>query len=350
VSQSVFSQYLPFPLGGDAEHRIQVRLYARDAVGLTSDTIVSPPDSLRIYPTVSRPIRTTAIPLATADILIDQPRGLLYIRESDARWIKIRALSDLALVDSIALPAPATDFDLSAGGDTLIVTLPALGALGVVDRGVSPRETAVVPLASLDPALDQYPRAVRLAANGKAFVRLDGSSFPATVLLEVDLAAGSERIRTDAGDNGVVGYMAIERSHDHSTLILAGDVGVERYEAGVDSFVARNRTVSTFGQRARVDATGSRTALSHDVYDAALQLERRVAAPYYDPSIPVALSPDGRVLYHRGPKGVMRSDAETGELLDRTNLLFPIAAMRTTPDGASLVLYGGGVLSLMDVR
>lgn len=332
---------------GDSVGRIQLRLYSRDAVGLVSDTIVT--DSLRIYPTIQRSMRSITTADAIYDVIFDEARGLLYLRHPDALRITVLSASDLTEAANIPLPGPAYDFDLSAGGDTLVLALGTMGALGIVDLAAASRAVSLLPLTTLNTAFQQHPVRVRLAASGKALVVLGGATYLQTTLIEVDPVGRGERVRIDAGDSGVVGYVTLERSNNHQVIVVSGDGHSQRYEALGDAF-GPVRNASAYPHQVRVDATGTRIALGLSVFDAGLQLERRVESPVWDHSAPVALSPDGRILYQYSlSHGVVRSDATDGHLMDRTHTP-GVGLMRVSPDGTMLALLSSKTIRLMDLR
>jgi hypothetical protein len=106
----------------------------------------------------------------------------------------------------------------------------------------------------LDTTINQRPMEVVVAANGKAFLPLEGSAPSAYTLREVDLTTGAQRIRTDAGNKGWVGGVALARSFDHSTLVMNGTVSFQRYDAATDTFGPALTPPNYFGPT--VDGTG----------------------------------------------------------------------------------------------
>ena len=341
---------LDIPIPEDWAGGIQVRAFSRDGAGLVSDTIVTPADSLRIFPTVARAVQSRIMGGVIRDLIFDERRGAIYLLNSSPSYVAVLSATDLTLVDSIPLPGAASDFDITVSGDTLVVVLVDLHALGILDLNASPRTVVVHPLTTLNAAMDQRPELVRIPANGKIFVRLNGATFPQTTLLEVDLSSGVERVRSDAGNNGVVGYVTMERSNDRGVMVLWQGQQLQRYDASGDVFGPLTAAAS-YASRFSLDATGSRLALGLDVFDAAtLQFERHVESPAWDPYLAVALSPDGQVLYHYSlPQGVLRADASTGHLLERARTP-AVTFMRVSPDGTRLALLNWKTFSLMDLR
>ena len=352
-------QFIAIPLRSEwAGDKIQIRLYARDASGLVSDTLVAPRDSLRVYPSVERPTTWTTVTGDIGDLVLDEARGALYLMQGlNGARVAVFSLATQAITETIPLPVLAWGMDLTAGGDSLVLALPYAGALGVIDLRQSSRTVTLVPIRSLDSSTVQKPWQVRVAANGKAFVRLDGSSTAASRLLEVDLVTGAERLLTNAGDNGVVAGARLERSFDRAVLVLQQGVELfQRYDVAQDAF-GPLRAASTVSHPLRVDATGARVAVGLDIYDADLQFLRRVASPYGAGFVPgAALSVDGEYLYQAmGLRGVGRSRTSDGALLDRSPTPFPASGfLRVSPNGTILVIADSfgltSRIALMDLR
>ena len=297
--------------------KIQMRLYSRDVAGLVSDTVVVPPDSLRIYPTVGRLIRyTQRFPMIYA-VAPDVRHGRAWIMTFDpATGPRVYgvSLATMALSDTIVVRG-GWDLDLSAGGDSLIAG--AGYGLDVIDLSSSAHRVTHIAVASIDSTRGQYPQLVRTAANGKVFLILLGQTADDNKLVEVDLAAGTDRVRTDAGSGGVVGGAWLEPSLDRSVLFLKGSQQIQKYVSATDAFTAPISHNSSGGSLA-VDATGSRVTLGWDLYDGALQYLRTLDTPAPYPTMASALSPDGGTYYESvWPRGILSGDAQTGHLIDR---------------------------------
>ena len=58
---------------------IQLRLYARDAAGLTSNSYTSAANAVRVSPTIVRPTRSTTVAGEIRDFTIDARRGVVYL-------------------------------------------------------------------------------------------------------------------------------------------------------------------------------------------------------------------------------------------------------------------------------
>jgi len=355
VSGRSVAPQLTIPIRPGWTGPIQLRAYARDSVGFVSDTFVSPLDSLRVYPTVTRPTTAAAVQGEIAEVAIDQRRGVIYLAQGYQQRLAMLSTANMTVSGTLALPAASADLDLTASGDSLVVALPSLRALGFIDLRQSTLAVALLPLTVLDTTIDQRPWSVRVAANGKAFVVLQGSSPSAFTLLEVDLGTQAQRLRTDAGDGGNVGVAALERSFDHSTVVLRGNPTLfQRYDASSDTFGPRH-SVASIGTMS-VDGTGQHVALGVDVYDATLGFLRRMHSPFIG-WVPTAVSADGQYLYQGVARyGIVRSRVSDGVMLDRSlGPVFTGGLVRMSPDGTMLVIVdsnccGTSHIAVMDMR
>ncbi len=343
-----------------AGRKIQIRLFARDASGLVSDTLNAPVDSLLIYPSVTRPITSTSLAGQDAeDLVIDQPRSALYLMQQQNRArVSVFSLVTRQITETIALPTGASDLDLTVSGDSLVLALPYSRGLGIIDLRQSSRTVTLVPLTSVDSTIGQAPYQVRVAANGKAYVGLAGPSAAANRLLEVDLGTGTERLLTNAGHNGLTGGAGFDRSFDRTVLVLSQRFEnlLQRYDVASDAFGPIQTRVNVGGPL-RIDRTGARVSVGLDIYDGDLAFQRRVAAPYPGLYVPgAALSPDGEYLYQAiALGGIARTRTSDGVLLDRSPTPFSATGyLRMSPDGTMLVIMDSfnGTLKIatMDLR
>jgi len=344
------------PIPDSSSAALTVRAWTRDAAGLVSDT-VGPglPDTVRVVPTRSHPVRESAIIPALTGMTVDEKRGMVYV---DAPYPQAMilgvSLQTLAVTDTIHLQDYATDLDETPSGDSLVVSLPVEAGIGIIDLTVSPHTLTVLPLSGLAPGT--APQWVRTLSNGHAFVTALGDAASET-LLDVNLQTGADRVRTDAGANGVVGPAALERSYDHHVIAL--DVrnnvlaGLQRYDEGTDAF-GRIVAHDAWFEPA-IDGTGAHIALGTTVFDAALNVQTRGESPAVG-LFPVVLSFDGAALYHNSaPFGLVRDSVATGQLVERTRLPFYASdsrLVRGTSDGSMIVAYDNehSRIAVIDLR
>jgi hypothetical protein len=342
VSGPSAGPWLKIPIREEWTGPIQLRLYARDAAGLTSDAVTSAPGAITVSPTVVLPTAWTTVPGEIREFVIDAPRGVVYLLQSNQSRVAVLSTANMTVTRTIATPVIATDLDLSPGGDSLILALPVRGALGVIDLRQSTPDVTLIPIADLDTALNQRPFHVRVARNGKAFVALQGSNPSAWALHEVDLVTGTQRRRTDAGDGGFVGGGILERSHDRSVIVLNGGPNLfQRYDATLDRF-GPQRSASVYDWRPSVDKMGVHIAIGLDIYGETLLYLRRVRAPILGGVPRTALSADGEYLYIiLWNHGIVRSRVSDGMMIDRTPNPISPDVIRTSADGAMLITAEG---------
>lgn len=350
----VGGRFLAIPIRPEwAGTSIQVRLFARDASGLVSDTVIAPAGGIPIYPTVARPTRWASFPGSVQDLVIDEVRDVLYITQfCPGGCIAVFSMSGLSVIETISLPTFAWDLDLSASGDSLILALSDRKAIGIIDLRQPSRTVTVLPLHTLD-TTTQVPARVRVGANGKAYVITDGPGTRLPGLLEVDLGTGAERVLTGAGE---MVNVVFERSGDGNALLLKRGTSLQRYDVATDVF-SPVRTTSSFYGAPRVDQTGSLFTVGLDVYNGDLEFQRRVAAVYGGEAAPgIVLTPDGLNMYHSlGNRGVGHTRTSDGTVLDRS--LTPVPAsgyLRVSPSGNTLVVMDSFVgttkIALVDLR
>jgi hypothetical protein len=337
---------LKIPLRPEWTGNIQLRLYARDAMGLTSNVVTTPADSLRVRPTVQRPTRVATLAGQFTEFVIDQRRGLLYLQPFAPR-VTVVSLATLQITNTIPLPGTALDLDLTPSGDTLLVAMSGQRSLAIVDLRQPVLASTTLPLDQLDQSLGQYATQVRSLANGHAMLGIVGNAPSASTLLDVNLGTGAQRLRPDAAVNGLTGEVHMGRSADGGVLIVGESAPrcVRRYVTATDAF-GDCAAVRSYFWYPTVDSTGQRFALDTDVYDASMTLLPK-SGPIFAPG-GVAyslLSPDGQSLFKMLTiPGILRFDATTGMVLDKTPMppLMLLTPPRLSADGKTMVLLERG--------
>lgn len=346
--------FLDVPLDSTWDDSIQVMLWARDMAGNLSDTVASPPGSFRVHPTVLRPVRSVSTVADVRDVAIDSRRGVVYLREGNEWRIVALSMSTLKGLFSISTGAVPSDFDLTPSGDSLLVAVYGRASLAVIDVRTTPPTVSWMPITAADSASGQFPSTVRTAANGRIYVGLSGATSSARRLVDVNLATGAERIRSDAGAGGEIGSGQLERSSDANVLTLNVDYPkcLQRFDVRADTFSSCVLPYSP-GWSVRIDSIGDRVATGFDVYDASMQLLPKAYAPLYDLA-PTALSPDGQVLYVGIPNAVARVNAADSRVLDRMPIGFFPRILRVSADGQALIAVnteaGTDRIAILDLR
>jgi hypothetical protein len=332
---------------------IQLRLFARDAAGLVSDTLVAPVGGLPIYPTVQRPMRVANLAGDIQELAFDEKRGLIYLMQAENNCrIGVFSVATMSIVETIDPATCASDMDLTPGGDSLVLSMPYDRMLGIIDLQQSPRTMALLPIQSL--ATGQAPWQLRVGANGKAYVILTGATPAPTTLLELDLLAGSERLVPLSGS---LAGARFERSFDRTVFAFQRMAELfQRYDVMNDQFGPVRTPRSLYGPL-RLDDHGATVALGLDVYDGSLDFVRRVASVYGGEAVPgSALSKDGAYLHQAlGYRGVARTRTSDGAVIDRVVVPFAASSyLRISPDGNTLIVMdsfvGTAKLALVDLR
>ena len=344
---------------------VELRYFVRDGSGLTSDTLVSAPSSVAVFPTVQRPTTTASMGEANESIeseVIDTRRNVVYLMQPGKRRIAALSLATMQIISTIPLALNASDMDLTTSGDSLLVTFPELGALGVIDLTRTDRR---VELLTLDPVPIGFPSTpvpsvseVVALSNGRAFVV--GNLDPGTRwLLEIDLRNGSQRYRGEAGPGAIGGFglegALLSRSQDASVMLVRSTDCLQRYAAASDQISPCVRG-TTLGAINSVDATGQRVSVGPDIYDGTWSHLRRIELLPPGSGASSAVTVDGRELFLPFGNGVVRSNVVDGRILDRQ--VPPVIPKRVhaTPDGKSLVVIGTSVatglsaVAVIDIR
>lgn len=347
---SPFSGTLRVPVPGDVTGLVQLRLYARDRGGLTSNEVVTGPEAIKVYPTIERTILRSTLRAWVRDIAIDAGRGSIYVLVYNEPRVRVLSSTTLAVSRTIELPMVPTSIDFTPSGDSLVLTGGG-GGLTVVDLRQPTAVVTELPL-SLDASTLQRAARVRVLANGKAYVALEGTSPQAFQLVEITLGTGQQRTRTDAANvNGFAIASSIQRSPDHLAFVFNGGSGhYRRYDATTDQFTLGG-SATPYNWDFSLDRGGQHNALSLDIYDASLAFIHRVESIVTSGGVVhSAISADGESLYHLTLSGVLRSRVSDGLLIDRTRKPTDADFIRIASDDSFLVTWSTaqtGELSLI---
>jgi hypothetical protein len=338
------SQSLRIPIPPSWAGTFQLRLWAKDAAGNTSDTSASAVGAFHAYPTVARPTTSTTVPGDVNAIAFDQRRNVIYLLQPTMNRIAVLDPLSATVTATIAVPSYPVSFDLTLSSDSLIVARRDARVLGVVDLKNTPALVDTLHFALLDSLPAPQVNAVRIAANDMALIAVDSR------LYTLDLSTGAWKTRGDAGNAGNVGVGTfLERSLDRSAVYVNGDQGAfQRYDATSDAFGPAGSAILT-DHTPNVDATGSHVAVSVDLYDATLRRITRVQ-DFNATGYQVALTPDGASIFTSiSPDGIVRSRVTDGVTLDRTLSPGQASYMRVSPDGGTLVVVRSGATSTISI-
>jgi len=352
--ESYFALTIPATWAGEAS---ALAFWAEDGNGLASDTAWPAAPVIRVLSTVSRPTVTTTVSGMPRATLVDEARGRVYLLQTEPEGIAFLETASLALVSTLPLPVQGIDFDLTPGGDSLLISLAGRPELGVVDlRGATPQLTFLA-LPGADTSR-YFPWFIRTVGNGRAFLHLEGRNGVPPALLEIGLGAGgTQRIRADAGADGDVGAGYLEVSRDRTRLVVNGGADrFQRYDASADAF-GPLRTSIGWGPPG-VDAAGAHVLVGLTLYDADLAFLRSIETdPPDQVNRPTALAPAADYVYQYGDvNAVWRARVGDGKLLDRTRVPFLPEHLHVSPSGATLVVtapvigYNQTRVAVVDLR
>jgi hypothetical protein len=309
-----------------------ISVFARDNSGNESAIVASPPGAFHVIGAgPGQPVSYLRLNVDVQDVRFDQKRGVIYLLANYGQQIQVVSTSSYAVVHTINLPGPTRGFDLTAGGDSIVAAYPDSQALAVVDLRSAPEPVTIIRLPGLLPFPQQYPNAVRVTANGKAFVTTEGSTAASYALYDFDLATHA---LTPRGAPGVLGT-----SLDRSAMVVNGD-SIRRYDAATNTF-GPSRRANILSYLPVLDATGAHIAVSGQLLDASLN-QTRVVDSMGIGGYAVALSPDGQRHYrYQFPEGVVVSHTSNGAAFDTIPDPTFAEAMWMSPDGNTLVTIEG---------
>lgn len=312
-----------------------VRLFVRDSSGLESAPVTWSLRDLRILPVATDvSVRTATLPVRVRELVVDPKRDVAYLTTWDAPRIDVLSLASLAVVRSIATPAEG--MALSAGGDSLLFTT-AARTLGILDLRGAASQPSTFTLDMI--GAGARAGAVHPMANGRALVTVgDGD---VVRLLDVDLATGGMRWRTDAPAE----LTWLARSGDGATLLIGSGLLIRadtghlwRYSAATGAITSLPSPHEANGP-VTMDVTGSRVVFGSALYDGAFAFQRRIQVPT-GPTLGRTgsrLSPDGETLYYTTARGLVRARTSDGALLDFVRLPVPATQLLPIPGSSRVV-------------
>ena len=333
-----FAIEVPVPPGLTDNPKLTV--YARDLTGLVSPSATSANGAITTYPMVDRVTRIGAFDGDVTDIVIDDNSEQMFVAQRKERRISIVSMSSLGVVGEIALPSSPWSLDLTTSGDSLVVALFDQRALGIIDLTRSDHPLTILPLATDTTSDRGRPQYVRVAANGKAIVMLNGGrSAPTAQVMEVDLATATQRMRPDA--TAMEGG-AISRTGDRSVVVLigtrwSGNYGTGcgyRYVAATDTFLGCGSSSNSGDLSAATD--GSLYLNGYALLSEDLGFLRSLTVTNYANIVGV-LAPDARNAYLVGRGSLIKVRTPDGTIVNRTRL--PLSGRTiVTPDGETLLV------------
>lgn len=295
--------------------RGQVRVFARDTHGNRTEG-ASEPNSFHFFPTRDHPVRSAIIPGVHYDAVLDTRRGRAYLVTKKPNRLVVVSLASLTEEASLNLSG-SESLALTPGGDSLLVLLPAENAVAVIDPD---RPTVIAGRIPLQTG-GARANSIRVAANGRVLITTSNSQTEVLGVLELNLADGSHRFRTDAGQGRGTSTTLAASLDAGRLLVQAGCTQV--YVSALDRFEPCKGSLDA--SIPSMDATGSRVAHGLSVSDGDLNLLLRWSDPFgtsYGRAS--GLMPDGQHAYTSTSRGWFKVHAATGRFMERVRVPGPV--------------------------
>lgn len=295
------------------------RLWFRDASGNRTPDFAAAPGAVRVYPVRDVAVLTVQVPGRAEDIAVDPARNRLYVLIENTNQLRVHSLPGLELVRTVTLPSVYTGLDLTADGDSLLVSSRLTRSLVVMDVNATTAPAAFVPQGVVDVL------GIRIASTGRAIAlarMTDGN----TALLEVDLAAGTRRVVAPSvtAPDALAGVV---RSRDRRKMLLgAGCVfDVQTEQVGPCRTMGRDARSGPLGGGATGDAWGRMLELFDASLESVWSLDEQ--EEFGVDLVPLA----GGTAYLAGRRGVLRVRAD-GIVAERFTST-PMGTLRLADDG-----------------
>ena len=332
------------------EPRPVITPWARDASGNLSQEPgrMAPVFDWHDYPKVTVPL--SAEP-PFMGILWDANRKVAYV----LRGKRIEIVSPTGVLGTpVVFSSDPHAMALTESGDSLLVTLPAEKALGVVDLLPAVRFARVVPLTyQNEVGNERLPRSIGVSGE-HVFVTLVHGLY-STHLLDVHLGAGTQTIRPDfdaaLGLEGNPGLFRLSGGRLYLASESQGSSARYLYSPATDSFV-RNYTLR--------EAVGSGISSALASFSSALSGHVMIGNTVYEPDLATcrvietqdwkedrswmpgaALSQDGMSVFLGTDYGIARFNLNSIYPSKQIKLDTWTRFLLSTPDGNTLIAAGG---------
>lgn len=335
---------IPVPLGERAAGATELRVHFRDAAGNRTPEFVSAPGAVRVYPVRNVTVRSVQVPERPEDVLVDPVRNRLYTVVVNRMELRVYSLPGMALERTVPLPFSVTNLELTADGDSLLLSSRYYTGIAVMHVNAT-TAPATRQLSSVS-----YLFGIRIAHTGRA-IALGAGADGRELVMEVDLATGAERVIA-TGFNAPGEDEGVTRSRDRRTMLLgagcAFDVQTER--------VGPCRVLDTGGATGPVSggATGRYWGRYLHVFDSSLQPVLRLDNRLQDLRVGIVPAEDGGA-YVSSFRGLLRVGPD-GTIAER--LAGPaLGYLRFSDDGTVAASWefgeaaeGGHRIRILDLR
>lgn len=339
-----------------------VTFFARDVAGHLTESTAFP---LSVYGEVARPTRVADLAGSVAAAVYDPKRHVAYLSQPDSDRVLVLSTATMQYEPPIAAPGRPMGLDLTPGGDTLLVALRGTTALGVVNLTAATRTLDTLHLEITNDAVTvRAPSSVRTTSRGTALVALtfNGSGYGGQ-LLELDLATGAQRVRTDAGPSGATSSdLQLTASGDRTKVALVDvwsccGVPARIYDAATNSFGPEIGTIDTYGVHVSTDEHGDAFLIASGLYGPSLEHLRTFDPPGFDlahgrvvGTTPTVMAPAGDVGYFAVADHYFALRLADGGVLEKVYLPSSSTRLLVVEGGAALLSLGATQAALVDLR
>jgi hypothetical protein len=332
------------------QRRPAFSVWARDVSGNISPVSHDAVGTLPVYDWTDVPKAIIPFPdePTPVDLVWDSRRSVVYLLRADFEGIRNSSIIDVIqipsgqLIGSIAVGPNAVGLSLTTSGDSLITTLPAQKALGVVDLTKQQRTLALIPLQHVDQ--DRYLGGARLSGS-HVFVPIIHGLY-AGRLLDVNLATGTQTIRADIGGTADLTQYPMLLPLPANRLLLHRETDSYSrndtflYNLASDTFDAIP-SLPPIGQYSRYSSSlTGRLMIGSKVFNDAFVEIDSVGTQDWLGHYSNALSVDGESVYLATWHGYQKVRVTDGFILEQVNLEMYIGHLLLLPDGNTLIAVG----------
>lgn len=311
---------------------VSLKIFARDDQGLVSDTLRSVSDSLRVFPSVDRPVMQGLPNGFVRTLVIDPKRDRAYALVGfGPTRVSVWSLSTYQEMASYPVLDQVTTLDITPSGDSLLTGVGFKMTMGVIDLTAASPSNHAVPI-SHPSLVPNSTWSLVAGTQGRAYV----GDFRSMV--EINLAGLQTRQLRGFGSSSLF------RSPDGRVIAVLDGRTANLLHAGDSTFFATTSVPGSNFFPISFTRDAGLISLGLRLYGPNLAFLRELPATgQLVPREDVQLSPDGaKVAYlDQQQNGIVLKSVATGRAIER----IPIPArggnqrLRFSSDGQRLVLY-----------
>jgi hypothetical protein len=304
----------------------EFRAHFMDGSGNRSREFAAAPGAVRVYPVRNAAMRSVEIPQWAEAVVVDPVRKRLYTVVVNRQELRVYSLETMALERTVPLPFSATDLELTADADSLLVSSRSFARVLAMDVNA----TVAPPVRPLQDVT--HIHGIQIASTGRA-IALALMTGGENAVLELDLGTGAQRVVVP---RVTVPFPSagVARSRDRRAMLLGAGCTFNVLTEQVGTC----RTLPTDGIGTMGgSATGDRWGHTWTVFDGALQpvLQLDNSPQHYMIGIVPAAGGETYVAHRRGVVRV-RADGAVVERLATP----PLGFLRLSDDGSLMATWG----------